>query len=159
MESYNQLDAFPDVEQAMQIIATHSSLKAYVFSNGTEGMIKSSLKSSPVLSQSDHRQGNGTSLLGNVISVDSLKLFKPHSRTYDHLVETVGQKGQPGRVWLVTSNPFDVVGARSAGLNSVWVDRSGNGWTDGLGQVVEATPSSIVGGVDEAIREILKKGV
>ena len=30
-----------------------------------------------------------------------------------------------GEIWLVTSNPFDVVGARAAGMKAAWVDREG----------------------------------
>ncbi|EPS99483.1 hypothetical protein FOMPIDRAFT_39921, partial [Fomitopsis schrenkii] len=29
-------------------------------------------------------------------------------------------------------NPFDVTGARSAGLGGFWVDRAGSGWKDQL---------------------------
>ena len=32
------------------------------------------------------------------------------------------------------SNPFDVSGARSAGMNAIWVDRKGAGWMDMLGE-------------------------
>jgi 2-haloacid dehalogenase len=64
-------------------------------------------------------------------------------------------EAHPARVWLVTSNPFDVVGAVAAGIKSIWVDR-GLGWVDGLGEVLDIKPSLVVKGVDEAIREIVR---
>jgi 2-haloacid dehalogenase len=52
------------------------------------------------------------------------------------------------------SNPFDVVGARACGLNAIWVDRSGSGWSDQLGMGLgpggrELAPTKIVKGLGE----------
>ena len=58
-----------------------------------------------------------------------------------------------GSIWLVSSNPFDVVGAKNAGMKAAWVDRSGKGWVDGLGGE-EGKPDLIVKGVDDAVRGI-----
>ena len=33
-------------------------------------------------------------------------------------------------LWLVSGNPFDIVGARGMGMNAIWVDRAGEGWKD-----------------------------
>lgn len=57
-------------------------------------------------------------------------------------------------MWLVSANPFDVVGARAAGMSAAWVDRGGLGWVDGLGELVGAGPTVVVAGVDEAVMEI-----
>jgi len=57
-------------------------------------------------------------------------------RTYWHLLQEVGKQDTPGDVWLITANPFDVVGASAAGLKTAWIDRAGKGWVDRLGDVI-----------------------
>ena len=37
-----------------------------------------------------------------------------------------------GDIWLVSGNPFDVVGAKAMGMKAAWVDRAGSGWADQL---------------------------
>lgn len=67
-----------------------------------------------------------------------------------------------GEVWLVSGNPFDVVGARVTGLQACWVDRVGGhhgsgGWNDRLGELIGVKgPTVVVKGVDEAVRAIKK---
>jgi 2-haloacid dehalogenase len=56
-----------------------------------------------------------------VISVDDIKSFKPDPAVYAHLVHRVGFPTTS--VWLISSNPFDVIGAKSYGLRSAWVQR------------------------------------
>lgn len=56
------------------------------------------------------------------VSLQEAKLFKPSSAAYDHFLRAVGVS--PGNARLVSGNPFDVIGAVSAGLHGVWVKRS-----------------------------------
>ena len=152
MGAYNGLDTFPDVAAAMQLLSETASLDPWVFSNGTVSMITSSIKSSPLLAQA-----GGVFQASKVISVDPLQVFKPHPRTYEHLVKTTGMEAHRDRVWLVSSNPFDAVGAVAAGLKCAWVDRAGQGWVDGLGHALGNKPTVVVRGVDEAVKEILSR--
>lgn len=59
-------------------------------------------------------------------------------------------------MWLVSGNPFDVVGARSVGMQAAWVDRGGKGWVDGLGGLMggEGGPTIVVDGVEGAVKGI-----
>lgn len=61
-----------------------------------------------------------------------------------------------GEMWLVSGNPFDVVGARAVGMQAIWVDRSGGGWTDQLVQGEIGGPTAIVKSLEEVV-EIVKK--
>jgi 2-haloacid dehalogenase len=45
-----------------------------------------------------------------------------------------------GEVRLVSSNPFDSIGARAAGMQAAWVDRSG-----GLFDTLGSPPEIVVG--------------
>ena len=60
-------------------------------------------------------------VLDATISVDSRRVFKPNPRTYELIEETIGIK--PQEVLFVSSNPFDVSGAKSFGLNVAWIER------------------------------------
>ena len=99
------------------------------------------------------------SVFKDIISVESTQIFKPAPGVYHHLVKAVGKnwesKEEVGKVWLVSGNPFDVVGARNIGMKTCWVDRSGNGWTDRLmGEDEEFKPDLIVTGVKDAVEGV-----
>jgi 2-haloacid dehalogenase len=82
-------------------------------------------------------------------------LFKPHTKVYYHLAEEVGKKKEEmGSIWLVSGNPFDVVGARAVGMQAAWVDRAEKGWSDRLGELASGGPTLVVSGVEDAVRKI-----
>ncbi|OAA71615.1 asparagine synthetase domain containing protein 1 [Cordyceps fumosorosea ARSEF 2679] len=138
MNAYNGLDTFPDANAALEILAGEESVNAYVFSNGDPSMLASSMATAPALSSAS-RVLPPT----RVISVEPLRVFKPHPSVYENLVEVAGKKGNPGSVWLVSSNPFDVCGAAASGLKSAWVDRAGKGWLDGLANGTGNNPTMV----------------
>ncbi|KAI0836195.1 haloacid dehalogenase [Hypoxylon sp. FL0890] len=148
MKSYDSLRVFPEIPSALKILEENSdSVEAYIFSNGTDEMIGNSIKTSPDL-------GPHAGRFKSLVTVHGLKCFKPDKRTYHHLVEQVGKQGNPSEVWVVSANPFDIVGSRSAGLKSAFIDRAGKGWIDRLDE--NRRPLIVAPGVDEAIKSILK---
>jgi 2-haloacid dehalogenase len=68
-----------------------------------------------------------------VISVDDVQAYKPSRTAYNYLLESVGKTKSPQEVILISSNPFDICGAGAMGMKSVWINRSGAGWVDQLG--------------------------
>lgn len=152
MEAYNGLDTFPDADAGLTLLADSPSVDPFIFSNGTKSMLTSSMSTSPALSKASRLLPTA-----KVISVEPLKVFKPDPAVYQHLVKVAGKENDPGSVWLVSSNPFDVCGAVTAGLKSVWVDRTGLGWVDGLANGTGDYPTLVAQGVDEAVREIMKR--
>jgi 2-haloacid dehalogenase len=56
------------------------------------------------------------------ISVDEVRTFKPDPAVYHHAAKRL--RLEPKDVGLVSSNPFDVMGAKAAGLTAIWVHRS-----------------------------------
>lgn len=149
VRSYDALHVFPEIPSALQRLEENSgSVEAYVFSNGTDEMVGNSVRTSPDL-------GPRAGAFRALVTVHSLKCFKPDRRVYSHLVERVGKQGEANDVWVVSANPFDVVGARAAGLQAAFIDRAGQGWVDRLDE--QRTPSVIAAGVDEAIKSILKE--
>jgi 2-haloacid dehalogenase len=157
MEAYDSLGTFPDVAPALRSLAADPHIDAYVFSNGTEAMVSASVHKSPSLSPH-------ASVFKGLVTVDEIRVFKPDAKGYQHLATRVGKstaKEDMASLWLVSGNPFDVVGARSAGMQAAWVDRAGGhhgrgGWTDKLGDLASGGPTVIVKGVDEAVNAIRK---
>ncbi|KAJ6783949.1 hypothetical protein PWT90_02132 [Aphanocladium album] len=150
LNAYNGLDTFSDANSGLEILAGAESVTAYVFSNGDPSMLASSMSTSPALAQASRVLPRS-----RIISVEPLRVFKPDPSVYGNLVEIAGKKGNPGSVWLVSSNPFDVCGAAASGLKSAWVDRTGKGWLDGLATGAGNNPNIVVKGVDEAVKRIL----
>ncbi|KAJ5046514.1 uncharacterized protein L3040_003757 [Drepanopeziza brunnea f. sp. 'multigermtubi'] len=149
MKAYDSLGTFPDVAPGLQAIAADDSIAAYVFSNGTDAMVASSVRSSPSLSPH-------ASVFKDLITVQEIEAFKPDPQVYVHLAKRVGKdsRGERGEVWLVSGNPFDVVGARAVGMQAAWVDRGGKGWVDQLGGLASGGPTIVVDGVEDAVRGI-----
>jgi 2-haloacid dehalogenase len=62
------------------------------------------------------------SFFAGIVSVDDIKTFKPNPDVYEYLVNRGGCSRE--ETWLVSSNPFDVIGAKAAHLRAAWVKRS-----------------------------------
>lgn len=56
-----------------------------------------------------------------VLSTDGVGRSKPHPDVYRHAADSVGVK--PGEMMLIAAHPWDVHGAKSAGLLAGYVDR------------------------------------
>lgn len=69
---------------------------------------------------------------------------------YYQLAKSVGSECKD--MWLVSGNPFDVVGAKNTGMKACWIDRGGKGWVDCLNG--EEGPNLIANGVRAALDEI-----
>lgn len=150
MKAYDNLSTFPDVAPALKALANENGLTAVVFSNGTKSMVTNSVRLSPDL-------GPHADVFESIVTVDEVKCFKPDPRVYYHLAETVGigkSREEMGRLWLVSGNPFDVVGARAVGMQAAWVDRGGAGWTDGLVQGETYKPTVVVKGLGEVVEAV-----
>lgn len=157
MNAYNGLSPYPDVERAMKLLRSNSHLDVYIFSNGTRDMLSSCLSNCQPSALS--AELNDIFPADRHISVDdeALKVFKPDRRTYEYVTTLTAMQFTPEKVWLVSSNPFDIVGARNAGLRAAWVDRSGKGWTDGLGDCLgESKDKGVeVDNLEDAIQKIV----
>lgn len=152
MKAYDSLSTFPDVSPALKALADEAGFVAVVFSNGTKSMVTNSVRSSPDL-------GPHAAVFKDIVTVEDVGCFKPDPRVYYHLAEMMGKRtaeGPMSEMWLVSGNPFDVVGARAVGMQAVWVDRGGHGWTDGLVQGESGRPTAVLKGLGELV-EVVKK--
>ncbi|PXX99974.1 haloacid dehalogenase type II [Halomonas sp. LBP4] len=110
MATYARLPAFPEAATALARFSA-AGVRCVAFSNGTGEAVAGLLEQAGLL---EHFE--------TVISVDEVKRFKPDPAVYAHLRNRL--EVTPGDTWLISSNPFDVIGARHAGLHAAWVRRS-----------------------------------
>ena len=109
MSQYLQLPAYPDVTGALDELASRGFTIA-ACSNGTESAVRGLLDHAGVLPR-----------FRKIVSVDPIRTFKPDPAVYEHLVAELRARRE--MVWLVSSNPFDVIGAKACGLRTAWVQR------------------------------------
>ncbi|KAI4280661.1 MAG: hypothetical protein L6R35_005849 [Caloplaca aegaea] len=148
MSAYDCLSTFPDVAPALQSLAKQPSITPVIFSNGTREMVSNSVNQSPDLSPY-------SGIFKNIVTVEEVQKFKPHPDVYYHLAAKVGKtREQMGDMWLISGNPFDIVGAKAAGINSVWVDRGAGGWADGLIEGEMGRPDLVVHGLVQLVEAI-----
>ncbi|EMD36388.1 hypothetical protein CERSUDRAFT_124249 [Gelatoporia subvermispora B] len=148
MEAYSRLPPFEDTVAALEALQQLPNVQPVIFSNGTDEMVTSALVAALP-----------TRLLPmQKFLVDSVQQYKPATEVYHGLLKSVNQPifapNETSRVWLVSGNPFDVTGARAAGLGAFWIDRAGKGWMD---QLVDKDlgPSKIVHSLSELV-EVVK---
>ncbi|KAL3475533.1 HAD-like domain-containing protein [Aspergillus californicus] len=148
MKAYDSLSVFPDVNSTLAELSKIPTVTPVVFSNGTQSMISNSVHRSPDLSPH-------ASVFADIVTVDDVKQFKPAPETYYHLLQKTGKSSeQSSDIWLVSGNPFDIIGARSVGFNAIWVDRNGRGWIDGA--MPSLRPTAVVNSLEE-ILSVVKK--
>lgn len=128
IDQYNDLERFADVQPGLERLkdAGHQMI---VFSNGTPTMLEPLIEAAQL----------GPYFEGYV-SVDEVRTFKPSPKTYHRVAERLGRP--IGEIRLVSSNPFDDIGAEAAGMRAVWVDRSG-GLFDTLGPAPELVVATL----------------
>jgi len=110
LRSYRTLPAFDDVAKALGQLKS-AGFRMYAFSNGSSDAIEELLTAAGIR---DYFLG--------IVSVDDIRTFKPDPAVYRYFLQKSGALGHTA--WLISSNPFDVIGAVSAGMKSVWVRRS-----------------------------------
>jgi 2-haloacid dehalogenase len=121
LDAYRKLPAFAEVSEALVRLAEQGH-RLVAFSNGVAASLKALLTHARLLPP-----------LTDIVSVDEVKTYKPSPEVYRHLVARGGRP--PEETWLVSSNAWDVLGAKSAGLRTAWVRRAAHlHWEDaGIG--------------------------
>jgi 2-haloacid dehalogenase len=110
LDAYRRLPPFADAAESLARLDV-DGFSLYAFSNGTREAVDTLLESA----------GLGRWFL-DIVSVDEVGSFKPDPAVYRHCLHRCGAEG--AGTWLVSSNPFDVIGAVSAGMRGIWVRRS-----------------------------------
>lgn len=107
MNSYLHLELYGEAEQALE------SLREYnlaILSNGSPSMLAALVNSSRLSGR-----------FAEVISVDQAKVYKPDPACYALVQPALGVAKE--EVLFISSNGFDVAGAKRYGFQVAWIDR------------------------------------
>lgn len=130
MQAYLNLQPYPEVVEALRAARGHHRA---IFSNGNPEMLR------PLV-----HNGGLAPVLDDIISVEPVRVFKPSQRAYRYAEQQLGVPAE--QVLFVSSNGFDVAGAKTFGFQVAWIQR-GSGQLEELG----VTPDHTVGSLSEVV--------
>jgi 2-haloacid dehalogenase len=130
LEMYRQLPAFPEAAAGLERIR-RAGHRMVAFSNGEAAFVRAVLGNAGLIA-----------MLEDVVSVDEVKIYKPAPLVYRHLAIRMGT--ETAVTWVISSNPFDVIGAKVAGLRAAWVSRSPRAILDPWGVAPDLIVSDLV---------------
>ncbi len=109
MAAYLNLQPFPEVRETLKSL--HPRFPLAILSNGSPRMLEAAVQSSGL-----------QPYLRHVLSVDILKTYKPSPAVYDLAPRALGLPKEA--IAFVSSNSFDVIGAKAFGFQVVWCSRA-----------------------------------
>lgn len=127
LESYYHLAAYPEVPAALARLAVKHRL--VILSNGTPQMLAAVTRATGL-----------TAVFDELISVEAVRVYKPSPRVYALLPQRLGVPAEA--LGFVSSNAFDITGAKAFGLRTFWVNRQ------------DATPDSLGYPPDVVVRTL-----
>lgn len=139
LAGYLRLPAFPGVKNALRKLKERGDT-VVALTNGTERSVRAVLRHADIIQFCD-----------SVISVETIRTFKPDPAVYEHLVRIVGRPKE--MIWLVSSNPWDVIGGKACGLKAVWLQRDSARTFDPW----EFPPDVTVGSLEKLCDELPQK--
>ena len=107
MDKYLHLDLYADARPSLAALKGH---RLAILSNGSRDMLDPLVRNSGL-----------DSLLDATLSVEARQAFKPSPAAYALVEEEMGIA--PADVLFVSSNPFDVCGAKAFGFKVAWIER------------------------------------
>ena len=108
MRAYLSLACFPEVKGAL---AALRGTPLGILSNGSPFMLEAAVRSAGL-----------DGMLGRVLSVDAVRVYKPSPRVYELGPRAFGVPA--GEILFVSSNAWDVAGAKAFGYRTCWCNRS-----------------------------------
>ena len=109
VEVVSELKIYEDVVPGLDELEA-AGFGLAVLSNGSRRMLETVLARSGIRAR-----------FAEVVSADEVRVFKPARAVYEHAARRLGTPR--GNVVLVSANPFDAAGAKSAGLGVAKVER------------------------------------
>lgn len=108
MQRYKELAIYPEVKE---VLSQLKAKRTAIFSNGSPEMIN------PL---ADKYQLDD--VLDTIITVDRKQRYKPVPASYTAILETLEVKRE--EVLFMSSNPWDIIGAKSFGFHTAWINRA-----------------------------------
>lgn len=109
---YWELQCYPEVPQMLAALKS-GGMQTAILSNGSPDMLQGAVASAQI-----------GALLDDVLSVETVGIFKPDARVYDMVAQRFGSL--KSEVLFVSSNGWDAGCATGYGFETVWVNRAGD---------------------------------
>jgi 2-haloacid dehalogenase len=109
MDAYLSLACFPEVKDALARLAPRPRA---ILSNGSPRMLEAAVESSGL-----------RGFLQHLLSVDAVRTYKPSPAVYALGPKALGLP--PDEILFVSSNAWDVAGAKAFGYQVAWCNRTG----------------------------------
>jgi len=109
LTAYRELPAYVDALAALAKLQAQGC-SMYAFSNGHPDDLEHLLANAGL-----------DAYLDGIVSVHAVASYKPDPSVYKHFLDSTAAAAR--ETWLVSGNPFDVIGAQAAGWNTAWVKR------------------------------------
>ena len=110
LNEYRALSPFPEVREVLQTLRARG-ITTGILSNGDPQMLGISVRSAGL-----------DGLLDHVLSVDTVRKYKPHPAVYALGPEATGHA--PRQIAFVSSNSWDALAATWYGYRTLWVNRA-----------------------------------
>jgi 2-haloacid dehalogenase len=124
LDAYRRLAAYPEAPNVLARLK-HRGIGRAILSNGEPGMLADAVQAAGFVP-----------LLDDVLSVESVRVFKPDPRVYQLATARFGLPAE--RIAFLSSNAWDAFGAHAFGFRVFWVNRTGQPEEYGLrGNVTE----------------------
>ena len=112
LDLYKVLSTFPEVKETLHKLK-EKKYKLVILSNGTHALIEKLVDTNDL-----------GSIFDDVISVEEVKIYKPHSNVYNIPIKKY--QIEKKQFAYLSANTWDVSAAGNFGFNAVWVNRNKN---------------------------------
>jgi 2-haloacid dehalogenase len=114
LDELQKLPPYPDAVRAFDVLE-EARVTVAVITNGGESSTRKLLEAAGLEER-----------VAEIVSAEEVEIYKPHPAVYRHAAERIGVA--PKNLTLIAAHAWDVVGAKAAGLDAVWVDRLEHEW-------------------------------
>ena len=111
LDAYLALDAYPEVPGVLAALR-RAGMKTAILSNGTPAMLQGAIVSAKL-----------AGLFDACLSVEGCGIYKPDPSVYRLVTDRFGLG--PAEVSFLSSNAWDIAGARAFGFHTAWINRTG----------------------------------
>lgn len=112
LKAYENINCYEEVPDTLSALKEKGILTV-ILSNATPNMLNIAVKNSKIDSHID-----------SCLSADNLKIYKPHPAVYNLFLEKYNFN--KNEILFISSNSWDVAGAKSFGFNVAWINRLNN---------------------------------
>ncbi len=109
LEAHSKLNCYSDVKEVLKSLKDAGKITS-VLSNGSPQKLNTALKNAEI-----------DGLLDSIYSTELIKAYKPSPAVYEYVEEQLALPRS--KICFISSNSWDIAGAASYGLNSVWINR------------------------------------